>query len=42
MRKGTGLGLKLCKEYLEKQKGGIRLESEKGKGSVVTFNLPLK
>jgi len=40
--KGTGLGLKLCKEYLEKQQGSIRIESEKGKGSVVTFILPLK
>ncbi len=40
--KGTGLGLKLCKEYLEKQAGNIRLESEKGKGSVVTFTMPLK
>ena len=40
--KGTGLGLKLCKEYLEKQSGEIILESEKGKGSKVTFTMPLK
>lgn len=40
--KGTGLGLKLCKEYLEKQSGKLHLESEKGKGSVVTFTVPLK
>ncbi len=40
--KGTGLGLKLCKEYLKKQSGDIELHSEKGKGSVVTFTLPLK
>jgi len=40
--KGTGLGLKLCKEYLEKQSGNIQLRSEKGKGSIVTFTIPLK
>ena len=40
--KGTGLGLKLCKEYLTLQSGDIYVESEKGKGSKVTFTLPLK
>ncbi len=40
--KGTGLGLKLCKEYLLLQSGDIYVESEKGKGSKVTFTLPLK
>ncbi len=38
--KGTGLGLKLCKEYLEKQDGAILVQSEKGKGTLVTFTLP--
>lgn len=38
--KGTGLGLKLCKEFIEKNKGEIWLKSEPGKGSTFYVSLP--
>lgn len=38
--KGTGLGLILCKEFVEKNKGTIRAESTPDGGSAFTFTLP--
>ncbi len=38
--RGTGLGLILCREFIEKHNGSIRAESEPGMGSVFTFTIP--
>ncbi len=37
---GTGLGLILCKDFIEKNGGKIKVESDEGFGSTFTFSLP--
>ncbi len=39
--KGTGLGLGMVKNMVEKNGGSIRAESIEGKGSMFCFTLPL-
>lgn len=38
---GTGLGLILCKDFVDKNGGVITIDSKPGKGSTFTFTLPV-
>lgn len=37
---GTGLGLKLCREFMTRNGGQLYIESQPGKGSTFSFSLP--
>lgn len=39
---GTGLGLSICRELVSRLGGSIRVESEKGKGTLFVITLPLE
>ncbi len=39
---GTGLGLILCKDFVEKNGGKIRVESKEGEGTSFFFTIPVK
>lgn len=39
--KGVGLGLQLCREFMERQRGSISVVSKPGEGSAFSIELPL-
>jgi two-component system NtrC family sensor kinase len=39
---GMGVGLPICKRFVDIHEGNIKVESEEGKGSIFTINLPIQ
>ncbi len=39
--KGSGLGLNLCIDFIKRHKGNLVIESEPGKGSDISFTIPM-
>jgi signal transduction histidine kinase len=39
---GIGVGLSICKRFTKIHDGSIKVESEEGKGSIFTVNLPIQ
>jgi signal transduction histidine kinase len=40
--KGTGLGLMICKEFMQRNDGDITVESEPEKGTIFTIKIPVE
>jgi two-component system sensor histidine kinase/response regulator len=38
---GSGIGLKICKKFIEQQGGKISFHSSVGQGSTFTFSIPI-